>query len=64
MNKEIQHEILCLKLNNLGNDPIIYDRLPFADVSRKKVFLKLLSILRKKNFRSVAFQWTLSIPFP
>ena len=63
MNKELQHEILCLKLNNLRNDWIICDRLPFAGVSRKRVFPKLRSIPRKKDFLSAVLLWTLSSTF-
>ena len=63
MNKEMQHEIQCLKLNNLGKDWIIYDRLPFSGVSRKKAFLKLPSILKKNDLCLAALQWTLSMTF-
>lgn len=63
MNKEMQHEIQCLKLNNLGKDRIIYDRLPFSGVSRKKAFLKLASILKKSDLCSAALQWTVNYLF-
>ena len=45
----------CLKLNNLGNDPIIYDRLPFADVSRKKGIPKTSGYTQEKKLSFSSF---------